>query len=258
MRILKGQKILPDDSTLAQHNISDGDTVNIVIEPEKKIVLNVQFGPQIFPIFVSTSMSIKAVKQQLINNGTVVFNHCDFDLVYSQSPSSKVKLDDTLLPLHYYAIDGSAYISIEKTYLLVRIERVGQDGEWVKRMPKTASVGDLKKVILRGICDESVFGISVYLANSDKLEDDEILGELVKKEVDDFFYFVEDKCYNEYKEVYFKGNKVAKIGVDKNDSKRDLVFRAQDQLGIPFLMIEVRKPHPHHWDRSDSYIIEHG
>ena len=29
----EGQEILPDDSTLVQHKISDGDTVNVLIEP---------------------------------------------------------------------------------------------------------------------------------------------------------------------------------------------------------------------------------
>ena len=121
-----------------------------------------EFGPQIFSISVLTSMSIKAVKQQLINDKIIVFNHCDFDLVYLQGPGNKVKLDDSSLPLHYYAIDGSAYIILEKTYLLLRIERVGEDGQWIKQMPKTGTISDLKKVILWGICDESVFDVSVY------------------------------------------------------------------------------------------------
>ena len=117
-----------------------------------------QFSPQMFSFSVSTCTSIKAVKQQLINDGTVVFNHCDFKLVYLQGPR-KVKLDDTSLPLHYYAIDNGAFIVIEKTYLLVKIERVGEKGQWIKRMPKTANVCDLKKVILKGICNESVFDV---------------------------------------------------------------------------------------------------
>ena len=123
-------------------------------------------------------------------------------------------------------------------------------------MPKTGTVSDLKKVILRGICDESVFDVSVYSRNNSKLEDGDILENLVK-DVDDIFFFVEDKCYSEYKEVYFKGMKVANVGVDENDSKDDLEDRAQDQLGIPISMIEVKKPRPHHWDRSNFYIIEH-
>ena len=37
VRVIKGQKVLPEGSTLEEHRITDSSTVNIVIEPEKEI-----------------------------------------------------------------------------------------------------------------------------------------------------------------------------------------------------------------------------
>ena len=70
VRILKGQEILPDDSTLVQHNISDGDTVNIVIEPDKKITVEVvcNLGP--FKLRISNSCLVKGLKKRLIDSKT--------------------------------------------------------------------------------------------------------------------------------------------------------------------------------------------
>ena len=73
MRILKGQEILPDDSTLVQHNISDGDTVNIIVEPDKQIIVYVSCTLGTFKHEVSTSMTISDLKQKLIDSMQVAF-----------------------------------------------------------------------------------------------------------------------------------------------------------------------------------------
>ena len=46
VRVIKEQEVLPDGSTLDQHGIIDGATVNIVIEPDKEINLNIKLGPK--------------------------------------------------------------------------------------------------------------------------------------------------------------------------------------------------------------------
>ena len=255
MRILKGQESLPDDSTLVQHNISDGGTVNIVIEPEKKIIVKLQFGLEKFSKTVKNSMSVKDLKQELINSDDFAFVHCDFNLLYLENPDKKVKLD-TSLPLYYYKIDDGATILIEKTFLLVNIKRVGGETEWIKRMPKTATIADLKKVILKDICDKSVSNVSLYLNDELKVNDEDVLEDLVEY-FDDMLYFVEDKCYKECKGVYYRGKKIAFIGVDENDSKEDLKLRARDQLCIPLRKIKAKKPPSENWSGSKYYIIKH-
>ena len=48
VRVIKGQEVLPDGSTLEEHGIIDGSTINIVIEPEKEINLIMKLSPKAF------------------------------------------------------------------------------------------------------------------------------------------------------------------------------------------------------------------
>ena len=50
VRVIKGQEVLPDGSTLDEHGIIDGSTVNIVIEPDKYINLKMKLGPKLFSL----------------------------------------------------------------------------------------------------------------------------------------------------------------------------------------------------------------
>ena len=109
MRILKGQEILADDSTLVQHNISDGDTVNILIEPKQDIKAEAQCGPKIYRHDVSHTMSVKQLKTLLIERKETAFFYAHFNLVM-QKTNNDIKHDqvvDESLPLHYYTSDTS-------------------------------------------------------------------------------------------------------------------------------------------------------
>ena len=59
VRVIKGQEVLPDGSTLDEHGIIDGSTVNIVIEPEKEINLNIKLGPKEFNQKVKNSVRVR-------------------------------------------------------------------------------------------------------------------------------------------------------------------------------------------------------
>ena len=48
VRVMKGHEVLPDGSTLDEHGIIDGSTVNIIIEPEKEISIKMKLGPKEF------------------------------------------------------------------------------------------------------------------------------------------------------------------------------------------------------------------
>ena len=52
--MIKGQEILPDSNTLEQSGITDGSTMNIVIEPEKDINLCIKLGPRVVTCTVKT------------------------------------------------------------------------------------------------------------------------------------------------------------------------------------------------------------
>ena len=131
VRILKGQEIQQDKSTLIQHNISDGDTINVVIESEKKFHFNVVFGPEKLSYNAEGSNLINDLKKTLINKNVVVFLLEDFDLQYdtfaSDSMKKQVKLDLSL-PFHYYDFPENEVFSIHlvKTYFLLYITKVGK------------------------------------------------------------------------------------------------------------------------------------
>ena len=65
VRVLKGSQILPDGDTLEENNISDGDTVSVLIEPERNIEVEVQCGPKIYRHEVSNCMTVKELKMFL-------------------------------------------------------------------------------------------------------------------------------------------------------------------------------------------------
>ena len=120
MRILKGQEILPDDNTLVQHNISDGDTVNIVIEPEKKINIQINFGLETFEHNVSNSISIKDLKQLLRTSDQVGFCEDDFGLRV-ESDGEAMKLDDERIPVDVYGIQDQAKLNVFRNFMMVGI-----------------------------------------------------------------------------------------------------------------------------------------
>ena len=63
----------PDDSTLVQHNISDGDTVRVLIEPERNIEVEVQCSPIVYKHEVNYCMTVKELKMFLIENNEAAF-----------------------------------------------------------------------------------------------------------------------------------------------------------------------------------------
>ena len=109
MRILKGQEILPDNNTLVEHDISDGTTVNIVIEPDKeiKIVVKNDQLSYYFPCVVTSSVPLQEVKDKLIRETNMVIPEKEFDLVIYGN-----KMKDTTLTLHYYDVTDGSKLSL--------------------------------------------------------------------------------------------------------------------------------------------------
>ena len=78
----------------------------------------------------------------------------------------------------------------------------------------------------------------------------------VVKDDHDRFYFAENKTFQHDLCVFYEGKSLGYIGVEDTDTRDDLRYRAQDQLGVPFSKIQVKISKPHHWDRIDGYVIE--
>ena len=251
MRLFKGQEVLPDGSTLDEHGIIDGSTVNIVIEPEKIINLAIRFGPEVFLTCVKTSMSVRSLKQSMIDNHQVVLVQGDFDLVFS----AKATILEASLPLHHYALTDDAALEVRLTFLRINIEQIGTTIPWSRKMPRKATVKQLKEVIAVDICKNPRAEISVFYKGTRKLDDVDVLGNVMEDD-HDIFYFAENKTFQHFRKIFFKGKSLGYIGVDDTDTQKEMKYRAQDQLGVPFSKIHVKISKPHHWDRIDGYVIE--
>ena len=115
VRILKGQDVLPDCSTLQEHGITDGDTVNIVIEPDRKININVTLGPKTFTCVVKHSLSLGELKVLLISNNQVALLPREFSLakvILINDEKQHVKMNKLTMPLHYYEVGDTSMIDV--------------------------------------------------------------------------------------------------------------------------------------------------
>ena len=253
MRLLKGQEMLPDGSTLEENGIPDGSTINIVIEPDKEINLRVRFGLEVFSWKLKTSRSVKYLKQCMIEADQVALVQEDFDLVQI-SYAEKIVLESSL-PLHHYALTDGVVLEVRLAFLRLNIEQVSSSIEWTRKMSRSATVKELKHVITMEICEKKGTEICVYYQGTKKLGDTQVLGNVVKGEMDRLI-FVENKSFKHFRLVFYKGRSLGCIGVENTDTHEDMRYRAQDQLGVPFKKIHVKTKKPHHWNRIDGYVIE--
>ena len=239
VRAIKGQEVLQDDSTLEQHGIIDGSTVNIVIEPEKEINLQIKLGPKVFTHKVLTSVRVSELKQQLIDGGNVGFLINEFQLV-SFSTWYKITLEDESLPLHLYGMGDNTTIKI--VGWSIRIQLVNQKGEQhFKYFPRKMMVKHMKREI-------QAKHISLFLerfTNYRKLDDEQPIGDVLSHNA--VIYYIEDKFFkpNEMIRVFHKCVKIEKIGHIENETVRSIKLRVQEHLGFPVSSLQVARVHPH-------------
>ena len=116
VRVIKGQEVLPFGSSLEEHGIIDGSTINIVIESDKEINIKMKLGPKSFSLKVLSSVRVGELKQQLIDGDIVGFKHNAFMLLISADDNdgiaTDVLLEDESLPLHLYGVGDNTTIRI--------------------------------------------------------------------------------------------------------------------------------------------------
>ena len=260
VRIIKGQEVLPDGSTLKEYGFTDGSTVNIVIEPDKEISLRVVFGPKEFTYKVCSSMSVGELKQQMTDGGTVGFATDEFGLLFSAAADNNnadIPLLDESLPLHLYQVANDSKIWVVSGN--IQIHLVTPRGEHLyKTYPITITVNQMKQRI-RLVTDlfkdtEYLEDIWLFLQcdkNYRKLNGEAPLGEVVPN--NGIIHFVEDVFFSEsdMMTVYCEGKEVDRVGWNKRHLKeyniweRDTVLslklRIQNQLGFPVSCITVEQ-----------------
>ena len=264
MKILKGQEILPDDSTLVQHNISDGNTVNILIEPENNIVIEVQCRPKTFVHNVSHCMTIKQLKMLLIESKEVGFFYRHFSLVIPATNTGITEmntLDDDSLPIHYYACNGN--IKLEAVNPVVLLKSQNPLGEIsYHKITNKSSVNDLKAMIMTSRTSKDVTSITMFVSDGndgyirlDELDDLHVCKLLPE---DKTVYFIEDRLsFNRCWPVYHQDKEVGQVYGNDHGSSYDRILsaklRIQEEMGIPTICITIY----HTSEVLSNHIINH-
>ena len=146
VRVIQGQKVLQDDNTLEGHGITDGSTVNIVIEPDKEINLQIKLGSKEITHKVKNSVRIISLKQQLIDGGIVGLPVDRFSLMISADQKEDILFPDESLPLHLCGVLDKTTINVIGGRVTVQL--VNEKGSnWYKTFPKTMTVNQMKKII---------------------------------------------------------------------------------------------------------------
>ena len=149
--MIQGQKVLQDGNTLEGHRITDGSTVNIVIEPDKEINLQIKLGSKEITHKVNNSVRICSLKQQLIDDGIVGLPVDRFSLMISADQKEGITEDllllDESLPLHLCgAHDQTTTINIIGGRVTVQLVNA-KGNNWYKTFPKTMTVNQMNKII---------------------------------------------------------------------------------------------------------------
>ena len=91
----------------------------------------------------------------------------DFDLV-KIGHGKKIVLEASL-PLHYYALTDGVTLAVRLAFLRLNIEQVRSGIEWTRKMPRSATVKELKDVIAVEICENKGTEICLYYQGTKKL-----------------------------------------------------------------------------------------
>ena len=246
MRILKGQEILPDDSTLAQHNISDGDTVNIVIEPDKLIAIDIACQAEIFRHKMSSSVSVKDLKEKLIEFKQVVFWCYEFNLVAETSQGVVNPLEDSL-PLHFYGFhDGSKLWVVRSHIFLTVVDHNKPDTPLSRKFSRKATVEELKRIILLSWKSSRSMSCDVllYIKNAQNEYVKLDLNKRLEQVLSDgqTVYYIWDEWFDKFWSVMCGDREIGKVyGNGSQDTVGTIKLRIQDQLGIPTSCVTITR-----------------
>ena len=257
IEVIKGQEVLPDGSTLDEHGIIDGSTVNIDIKPYTMVNLRVKLGPAEFSIGVHNSMRVDQFKEHLVYVGCVRFQVKDFCLlvprVYNHRIgfSADVVLQDESLPLYLWGIKDK---TIEIIGGRITVKLVNQKGKtWYKTFSKNVRVVQMKQTILSTdtffSADEDrnlVKDVWLYMqcgASYTELDDEMPIGS--KLSDDSVVYLIEDRFFPEvavvtvYYDDYVPPRKIGPVAYSDDDTVLSVKLCVQAQFGFPVSCVRV-------------------
>ena len=256
VRVIKGHEVLQDGWFLIRKGIIDGSIVNIVIEPDKEISLQMKLGPKQFTHKVKSSLQVRALKQQLIDDDIVGFPVSEFQLVLSADDNAAdVPLLDELLPLHLYRVGDNVTLKIVGMNIMVNL--VNQKGsKYFYAFPKRMSIKEMKqKNRLKYDCDISYFSWA-FLQQGEryrKLDDEAGIDDVLCD--NDVVHFVEDELFPDSQKIliYYNSQEVGRVGWRKEDTALTVKLRVQQQLGFPVACVDLKEDREVFGKRPESW-----
>ena len=235
VRVIKGQEVLPVGSTLEENGITDGSTVNIVIEPDKDINLRIKLGPRKFIYKVSSSMRVRELKQQLIDGGKV------------DGIATDVPLVDETLPLHLCGLGDNTTLRVTGGNVTIELF-LDPAYRYFYTFSKTMKVKQIKESIRAASGyfftePSKVIDFCLFVQQGEsytKSDNEALIGSvLFDKSV---VHVVENRFFQESQmaPVYHRGELIGRIGYNPNNYYFSMVLRAQELFGFPASCIKVK------------------
>ena len=264
VRVIKGQEVLSDGSTLEEHGIIDGSTVNIVIAPDIETNLTIKHGPKEVTCSVSWSVRVRDLKQQLIDGGIVSFMLNEFELIISSNDNDgttdNVPMQDESLPLYLYGVSDKNTIRVISGKVLVHLV-IPRGEHFYKSFPKAMTLNEMKQTI-RSVDyffrvwpeddprNDPRFQMDILLfvqqgTSYRKLKGETPIGAILSD--NDVVYLMEDKFFEQYTSkissgmipVYYNGKEIDRV-VCSGETVLCTKLRIQEELGFPFSCLDVK------------------
>ena len=239
VRVIKGPEILTDDSTLKEHGIIDGSTVNIVIEPDRNINLRVKLGPKKVTCSVSSSVRLLDLKQQLIDGGIVGFMLSEFTLVISADDKNgiteDITIEDESLPLHLCGIIDNTTLRVVKWKVVIHL--INQKGQHsFKAFPRNMPVNQIEHKLL----GEDIILFLQTGSGYRKFDGDAPIGEVLSN--CHVVYYIENRFFDPpwALRVYYEDLEIGRIGCVQGDTVLSVKLRVQEQMGFTVCCMEVQ------------------
>ena len=252
IRVLKGQNVLQDGSTLEENAITDGSTVNILIEPDQCININVKCGPKVYRKEICNSMTVGELKINLMLSNQAALQLHQFKLAKIMpkdggvsSGNNVAQLDDDYVPLHHFGIQTDTKLAVMTSFVMINILNV--NGEYLyKRVPKDMTISQLRSDILISQRYTTIFGyhdviMFIKRGKSTYVElDPEAKYSVSKVLTDDAtLYLTADNFFKSHYPLYFNGSKIGKVGIAYEESVLNARLWTQAQTGIPVSNIRI-------------------
>ena len=226
MLLFRGKYTIPDDSTLDELSITDGDTVNILIEPDQCVNIYVKCGPKTYQLETSLSMQVKELKQLLSKNNQVGLLHEFFYLAMISSVNRETTLTNEYLPLHFYGVQNELLLKVIGKFIQLNIVNTRNEMN-CRSFPRNTTLNDFKKTVIyfRQYYEKYYGTFTNIIMFTKKVnnvykrlhENHNItIGDLFS-ENDTIYLSIDDFFRNSYP-LYYDGNEIGKVGVGHEES----------------------------------------